>query len=193
MRSYFGWLCLLGILCRVECFLPNGVFYSSEGTRHHGNITLEALERTVAWFLEENADLYPPQAQEKIRNSKTFKDVMNAFRSYVGKPDNHPPRNTNPAYHFTAEKFVESNMNMILDREKVINAIKNGTGPAIASARMFASWLFHTLQDFYSSSNWIELGKEVIKEDLGTGTAFQDIQVAFPDERTCEDCQPLGE
>ncbi len=43
--------------------------------------------------------------------------------------------------------------------------------------------LLHTLQDFYSHSNWIELGKKEINERLGI---YEDIgPVTAPNQSTC--------
>ena len=178
---------------RVRCFLPHDVSVTMAGltdSKHHAKITSEALEKIVDWFLQENADLYPIEMHDKLKNSNTFKATMSSFKSFVAKPDTFSPYDKDPSYHFGAEKLAESNMRIVLDREKVINAIKLRTFDV---ARVSAGRLFHTLQDFYSSTNWVELGNQMIKEELGTTSAFESIVFALPDERTCDNCQPLGE
>ncbi len=53
----------------------------------------------------------------------------------------------------------------------------------LKQARQLLGQLLHTLQDFYSHSNWIELGKKEINERLGI---FEDIgPVAAKNQSTC--------
>jgi hypothetical protein len=54
-------------------------------------------------------------------------------------------------------------------------------------ARKKAGTLLHTLQDFYSHSNWIETGNNDPLSILGT-EIISDDNVAGANERTCEDC-----
>lgn len=178
---------------RVRCFFPHDVSVTNAGltdSKHHAKITSEALEKIVDWFLQENTDLYPVEMHDKLKNSHTFKSTMSSFKSFVAKYDTFSPYDKDPSYHFSAEKLAESNMRIVLDREKVINAIKLKTFDV---ARVTAGLLFHTLQDFYSSTNWIELGNQMFKEELGTTSAFESVVFASPDEKTCSNCEPLGE
>ena len=64
----------------------------------------------------------------------------------------------------------------------VINDTLNGTKD-LTQARQLIGQFLHTLQDFYSHSNWIELGKKEINERLGI---YEDIgPVAAPNQSTC--------
>lgn len=64
----------------------------------------------------------------------------------------------------------------------VINDVLNTT-KNLTHARLSIGQLLHTLQDFYSHSNWIELGKKEINERLGI---YEDIGlVAAPNQATC--------
>ena len=60
----------------------------------------------------------------------------------------------------------------------VLNRSKN-----LLQARQLLGQVLHTLQDFYSHSNWIELGKKDINEHLGIS---EDIgPVAGVNQSTC--------
>lgn len=50
-------------------------------------------------------------------------------------------------------------------------------------ARELLGQLFHTLQDFYSHSNWVEMGKTDINELIGFNETIG--VVARPDQSTC--------
>jgi hypothetical protein len=64
----------------------------------------------------------------------------------------------------------------------VINDVLNKTKDLV-QARQLLGQLLHTLQDFYSHSNWIELGKKEINERLGL---HEDIgPVAAANQSTC--------
>ncbi len=64
----------------------------------------------------------------------------------------------------------------------VINDVLNTTKDLI-QARQLLGQLLHTLQDFYSHSNWIELGKQEINDRLAI---FEDVgPVAAPNQSTC--------
>ncbi len=53
----------------------------------------------------------------------------------------------------------------------------------LSQARQLLGQLLHTLQDFYSHSNWIELGKTEINEHLGIDIDIGPI--AAPNQSTC--------
>ena len=55
--------------------------------------------------------------------------------------------------HFDSESFKESAIRLIRLKSAGIHAIKNGD---FYNARCFFGRLFHTAQDFYSHSNWVE-------------------------------------
>ncbi len=64
----------------------------------------------------------------------------------------------------------------------VLNDVRNKTKDLV-QARQVLGQLLHTLQDFYSHSNWIELGKKDINKRLGL---YEDIgRVASPNQSTC--------
>ena len=67
----------------------------------------------------------------------------------------------------------------------VLLAIRHarGTDKDLDKARALLGELLHTLQDFYSHSNWIEMGKTQINENIGIRENIG--RVAAPDQATC--------
>jgi hypothetical protein len=53
----------------------------------------------------------------------------------------------------------------------------------LTNARDLLGQLLHTLQDFYSHSNWVEMGKTDINELIGFNETIGTI--ARPDQATC--------
>lgn len=59
-----------------------------------------------------------------------------------------------PYAHFDAETFNQSNQRVI-DYTEVIKA--NLQSKAYSTARVLTSQIMHTIHDFYSHSNWVEM------------------------------------
>ncbi len=64
----------------------------------------------------------------------------------------------------------------------VINNTQN-TSADLTNARELLGQLLHTLQDFYSHSNWVEMGKTDINELIGFNETIGTI--AGPNQATC--------
>ena len=90
------------------------------------------------------------------------------------------------AIHFDAEQFEDGQMLLNALRSLAVESIRNTRYP---QARMYVGRLFHTLQDFYSHSNWIERGETEPYSVLGQpGVEIPPEMIAPPDLRTCNDC-----
>ena len=70
-----------------------------------------------------------------------------------------------PYAHFDAETFVKSNERVINFIEKINHSLRIR---AYGTARILTGQILHTIQDFYSHSNWVEMGKTYINKDIGT-------------------------
>ncbi|CAL8266051.1 unnamed protein product [Merluccius merluccius] len=89
----------------------------------------------------------------------------------------------NAAYHFDDETF-EDGRKVITDGLAIIKASNKLDN--FKAAREKLGEITHPLQDFYSHSNWIELGKEIPNNNLITvGTNIGNIDLARP---TCQNC-----
>lgn len=70
-----------------------------------------------------------------------------------------------PFAHFDADTLKESNQRVI----DAINSIKVALSKKeLATARKLSAKVLHTIQDFYSHSNWIEMGKTQINNAIGS-------------------------
>ncbi|XP_047735839.1 uncharacterized protein LOC108669523 isoform X2 [Hyalella azteca] len=89
-----------------------------------------------------------------------------------------------PMYHFNNEQFAASHAVLQARWGRLVGALKTRD---VAAARYLLGTSLAALQDFYSHSNWIELGHDSILEGLGlpSGTLPD---VARFDEETCVTC-----
>uniref|UniRef100_S4RXW9 von Willebrand factor A domain containing 7 n=1 Tax=Petromyzon marinus TaxID=7757 RepID=S4RXW9_PETMA len=90
-----------------------------------------------------------------------------------------------PRYHFDAEMFVAAQQKLVSQRNGLIRLLKKKdvTTSDYSMARKLTGILLHTLQDFYSHSNWIEMGNTEPKNDIFD---FSAAEVA--DVPTCTNC-----
>ena len=91
------------------------------------------------------------------------------------------------AAHFDAEQFESGQNRLIALRQSVVSSIKEGDYDA---ARRNSGRMFHTLQDFYSHSNWIENKNSAPNPVLGQlGQKIEN--VASPTQQTCTNCEGI--
>lgn len=119
----------------------------------HGKITVEALNATQ-----------PTVDGQKLQFSQeAIQQIVDA-----NKRTDDPAFQTRSEMHFDSENFQGGSKRLIDFRERVIKKITTTT--LAASARADLGGALHTLQDFYAHSNWVELGREAINQDLGRQT-----------------------
>ena len=122
------------------------------------------------------------------RNKRLFKDAVDRMRETTAAVDyfdafgGFGERKLAPA-HFDGEQFESGQNRLIALRLSVVSLIKSGDYDA---ARKDTGRMFHTLQDFYSHSNWIENGNQAPNPVLGQpGQRIEN--VASPTQQTCLD------
>ena len=69
-----------------------------------------------------------------------------------------------PYAHFDAEAFVESNQRVYNFTKNVYTALRIRD---YTRARELSGQILHTIQDFYSHSNWVEIGNTAINKEIG--------------------------
>lgn len=92
-----------------------------------------------------------------------------------------------PTAHFDAETFQASNERVITFTNNIYSALDSKD---YTTARKLSGQIMHTIQDFYSHSNWIEMGNtNQINLLIGT-TQFNNLSFAtLADNITClENC-----
>ena len=90
--------------------------------------------------------------------------------------------------HFDAEQFQSGQNRLILLRENVVSLIRIKN---FDLARSEMGRMSHTLQDFYSHSNWVENGNSDIYQVLGRKNERPG-RIAPPNLATCLDCTEDG-
>jgi hypothetical protein len=99
---------------------------------------------------------------------------------------------TEPYRHFDNESFEKGSEYVIDMKNKVISRLSkdNMDDFDLKAARTYFAYGMHAVQDFYSHSNWIELGHHEICPTLGVGP-FQ-VPLASQSESTCTDKYKLS-
>ena len=179
----------------------------------HRIITRSGLWSTVIEFLEGNPQyanekqlpgnlraslllpgLFEGQIPHKlfglVKSSK-FEDAVDEIETANVEVDSNEDGSAEA--HFDAEQFNRSSRRLI-DLKKQVIALINKAGDNegnYAKARKEAGKYLHTLQDFYSHSNWIEIGNRAPLKILGD-EIIPEKDVAGPDQETCRDCTPAN-
>ena len=87
-----------------------------------------------------------------------------------------------PYAHFDAETFQQSNNRVI----QFINNINSALDQKdYSTARKLAGQISHTIQDFYSHSNWVEMGNRDINFNIGKPNLNNQTIVTRNDNVTC--------
>ncbi|CAF2962008.1 unnamed protein product, partial [Rotaria sp. Silwood2] len=86
------------------------------------------------------------------------------------------------AAHFDSEAFINGSRRILQLRQIVVNDTRT-SGKDLTNARQSLGRLLHTLQDFYSHSNWIEMGQTNINDLIGINEIIG--SVAGRNQPTC--------
>ncbi|XP_078597567.1 von Willebrand factor A domain-containing protein 7-like [Branchiostoma floridae x Branchiostoma japonicum] len=204
---------LLVILAQTSLsFRPNrfSAFYPLDYT--HEDITKTAALKVVARFLEENPEDGRTVSPGQLQNLDPL-TPSSIFSSYYGGPvsaknfdeaigditkanadiDRHDLWTS--SVHFNAEQFQTALTRLRNLRTIIIETLQKAdlTDLDVSAARINTGSYLHTLQDFYSNTNWVENNGAAIYEDLGMPDS-PNPAVASPGINTCSstDCPPGG-
>ncbi|MGH7803792.1 MAG: hypothetical protein ACREQJ_05550, partial [Candidatus Binatia bacterium] len=114
----------------------------------HLGITTEALS-PITRTADGQTVQFSDRALDEIRDANRNTDIITFF---------------GVAEHFDDEAFVESSQRLLNLKESTIQKALAGDGDG---AREDFGGALHTVQDFYSHSNWVELGNIAIEPRLG--------------------------
>ena len=155
-------------------------------TTTHQRITEDALKQVARSYMIEHPELYQSETHELEFRSKSFLHAKRAFHEHVSRPDTDPQLKDKPIVHFDAESFVGAN-DLLLEYRWLL--MRNILDEDFETARQNAGLILHTLQDFYSHSNWIEMhdGATDPYEELGEKSILV-VKVASRTQPTCSDC-----
>jgi hypothetical protein len=181
----------------VDGFVPTPTLglVSGRGTLDHWEITEQGcLQIAQEALLEEGflstrtktSDLGASSLVESAFGSGTsandFLEAVEEIQEANSAVDDDSPLET--AAHMDAENFIEGNERLLNLRTVVINQILS---KEFVRARVAAGQFCHTLQDFYSHSNWVELGYRTPHPDLAKVGRVPGT-IAPPNVPTCRDC-----
>jgi len=125
--------------------------------------------------------------------TKSMKNARQEIQDGSEAVDDHGPKGKNEAEdakcHFDDEEFFASNGRLIDKKAEVAVALFNND---VSSARELLGRALHTLQDFYSHSNWVDMGMPDISQKLGNTWPLElspvdDLGIGFTP--TCIACQ----
>lgn len=152
----------------------------------HEDITRRGIIRSLAKFLHEQPNGSNKVHLDSANLERYFQDINQLYRDYFGqkshvwgveviiKTDFLPyvtlvdlDRTTKnlPCAHFDAEKMAESNQRVIDFTAQIISSINMGK---YSQSRKLTGTVLHTIQDFYSHSNWVEMGHQNINTNIGS-------------------------
>ncbi|GLY29860.1 hypothetical protein [Kineosporia sp. NBRC 101731] len=167
-----------GILVGLNAFSAQGfaptraLAYSALGSTSHTSMTDTAVEALDKEFFG-ISDL-----------TETMKDARNEIHDANAEVDEVQTSER----HFDSEDFGGSQARLIdlVNQVKTQMDANNTTG-----ARESLGGALHTLQDFYSHTNWIELGRTGVNTNLGKAGASVG-KIADPTENTCDGSTLIG-
>ncbi|CAL4093811.1 unnamed protein product, partial [Meganyctiphanes norvegica] len=208
-------LLVAGLTCDMTSgFLGRGSLLETEGdifgiycpefntaTRvwHHREITREAVRRQVVKYFQD-----VPSPTGGVYNHRTGMTLEEAYAEYYGAQASPRPflqairdivdaqaeadaggLGQDPRYHFGAERISESQAILQQRWRRLAEVASSGE---VDQARYMLGLSLTAIQDFYSHTNWIELGNEEFNRNLGLTGATID-NVASQREETCLDCR----
>ena len=167
-----------GFLKPLIYFFRDNPQYLKE--QHLTSFLLDILSSDSPNALEETVDNITPQIK--------FLNALSTILSANAEVDSFP-LSRSASSHFDGEQFRQGNARLIQLRQELITSLLQGD--KLQHARNLAGTALHTLQDFYSHSNWIELGNPGPYGVLGKpGSEIPLEYIAGPTEATCENCEP---
>ncbi|XP_027136156.1 von Willebrand factor A domain-containing protein 7 [Larimichthys crocea] len=184
-RLILAYLLLLASPCMG--FLPNfwsRVLTLSWGSRTHQCITEQSILNVTLETLRGTNKHHRNHAREQTRLGRCFwRAVGEVVKSNVAM-DFLSSTRSNPIYHFDSERIDSS---MVMLRQFWVQTLLSIRAKEYQSARHSLGQLFHSLQDFYSHSNWVEMGQRFIYLHL-LHPEEPAIPVAKEDTPTCMEC-----
>jgi hypothetical protein len=162
---------LLAVPVGVLAFAPESwhELYGAIGKSHESQ-TLDALRQVIAQVYKTSAP---------SRSSLRALDVIAAADAKIDTGETKDLGR----YHFDGERFVEA-QKVIADSVKdVVWGLKNDR---LEGARFKLGSSLHTLQDFYSHSNWIEKMNTTPHPEAGRDLTIQN--TALTADKTCVEC-----
>ena len=205
-------------ICPTEGFIPNKALatiakilsLSKKSCLTHQDMSRRAILEVATEVLRDNPNPNDAQSTQRLssldrsslklneksvltayhglydrRRTNIFKDAVRTVQKANEKTDTGNEERHLAAAHFDSEQFESGQDRLIALRQSVVSSIQAGNYDA---ARRDTGRMFHTLQDFYSHSSWVENGNRDPNPVLGQPNKRIE-NVASPTEETCTDCK----
>ncbi|KAK5868438.1 hypothetical protein PBY51_009454 [Eleginops maclovinus] len=180
-----AYLLLLALPCMG--FLPNfwsRVLTLSWDSHTHQYITEQAILNVTLETLRSTETPQGNNEEEQTRLGRGFWRAVGEVVKSNAAMDFLSTTKSDPVYHFDSER-VDSAMGML--RQCWAQTVLSVRARKYQSARHSLGQLFHSLQDFYSHSNWVEMGQRSIYLHL-LQPEEPAVPVAKEDTPTCMEC-----
>ncbi|XP_041797276.1 von Willebrand factor A domain-containing protein 7 [Chelmon rostratus] len=180
-----AYLLLLAVPCMG--FLPDfwsRVLTLSWDSHTHQYITEQSILNVTLETLRDTKKHQRHHAEEQTRLGRGFWRAVGEVVKSNAAMDFLSSTRSDPVYHFDSER-VDSAMAML--RQFWAQTLLSVRAKEYQSARHSLGQLFHSLQDFYSHSNWVELGQRSIYLHL-LQPEEPAIPVAEEGTPTCMEC-----
>jgi hypothetical protein len=165
-------LCLWVLVPSAQGFFP-----TTWRQKHFGNDGVSHEQQTQLAFQAVAAQHFP-NTKRLSRAMVKARDVLSWANANVDNDFDHS------AFHCDGENFDGAQMRLTELKAQVILKLRSGR---IDEARIALGSALHTVQDFYSHSNWVELGNTKPHPDLGRE---RPIAHAPFENATCFSCGP---
>ncbi|XP_061734669.1 von Willebrand factor A domain-containing protein 7 [Nerophis ophidion] len=169
------------------CFLPNfwsRVLTLSWDSHTHQYITEQAILNVTLETLRDIHKYKEHHAEEETSLGRGFWRAMGEVVNANAEMDFLSSTKSDPVYHFDSER-VDSAIAML--RRFWAHTLLSVRAHEHQSARHSLGQLFHSLQDFYSHSNWVEMGQRSVYLHL-LQPEEPAVPVAEGDTPTCMEC-----
>ncbi|XP_028321008.1 von Willebrand factor A domain-containing protein 7 [Gouania willdenowi] len=179
------YLLLLALPC--SAFLPNfwsRVLTLSWDSRTHQYMTEKAILNVTLETLKSSKSPYGSSTKEEVKLGRCFWRAVGEVVKSNAAMDFLSSTRSDPVYHFDSE-HVDGAVKML--RQFWTQSVLSVRAKEYQSARHSLGQLFHSLQDFYSHSNWVEMGQHSIYLHL-LQPEESAIPVAKEDTPTCMEC-----
>ncbi|XP_034556682.1 von Willebrand factor A domain-containing protein 7 [Notolabrus celidotus] len=176
---FLTYLFLLALPCTG--FLPNfwsRVLTLSWDSKTHQYITEQAILNVTMENLNQENHV------EKTTLGRSFWRAVGEVVKSNAAMDFLSSTRADPVYHFDSERV---NSSIVMLRQFWAQTLLSVRAKEYQSARHSLGQLFHSLQDFYSHSNWVEMGQRSIYLHL-LQPEEPSIPVAKDDTPTCMEC-----
>lgn len=194
---------------RYLAWTLNALSFSFDSTITHRDMTRSAILEVAADVLRDNPNPASVGSSQRISAlsqpdeeglvtayygeiqrgvTRNFENVIEAIQDANSDVDLGAESRLAEA-HFDSETFQAGHNRLVELRQIIVSQIMMEN---FATARREAGRMLHTLQDFYSHSNWIENGHRSPYSVLGRPDERGPSNIASPRRQTCDDCQERG-